>query len=546
MTKAWCFYRYILVAGVYVFSAVSACAFTLSATVEAITTANVGAAFQTVSFENTYANAVPVCTYVLPSAADPPATVRITGIGSTSMQVRIQQFENSSAVTAGTVHCLVAELGANALPDGTRIEARTVLSEETHGQNAPPGFNNAAIATMENVSGLFSGFTNPIALGQVISFNDVNASTFHSNDCDARTNPPFDGGFADGICVSKNVGQINTTRADETLGIIVIESGSGTAGDLTYEAVRGADSVAGVGNAPPYNYGLTSSIHEFAVATLTGADGGQGGWAVLFGTGINGSNLGLAIDEETVAGDLGRGHTQEQVDYFAVGRIPDFTVAKVVDRPSIAETLTLNYEITLENTSRRPQNGVAVTDTLPDGSTGTVSGPTETGGTIAGVFEAGETWVYTVSYPVTAGDILTGADLINNVSVTTTEYTAELFTAETSLATTTIEAPNPSITVTKSADQTSNVAAGVTVTYTYRVVNNGNQFISNISLADSHNGSGPAPAPANESLDVDNGVTGDSINGTPNDGIWQTLAPGDEITFTATYIVTQNDVDTLQ
>jgi hypothetical protein len=32
----------------------------------------------------------------------------------------------------------------------------------------------------------------------------------------------------------------------------------------------------------------------------------------------------------------------------------------------------------------------------------------------------------------------------------------------------------------------------------------------------------------------------------PNDGIWSVLAPGDAITMTATYTVTQSDVDTLQ
>jgi len=524
------------------FASFSAHGFTLSSTVEAITISSVGAAFQTVTFENTYTNAVPTCTYVLPSSADPPATVRIMGIGLTSMQVRIQQFENSNDVTPGTVYCLVAELGANTLSDGTRIEARTVLSEETHGQTAPAGYT---IASMENVTGLFSGFTNPIALGQVISFNDVNASVYHGNDCNNRGNPPFDAGFADGICVTKIIGQINGTRLDETLGIIVIESGTGTAGDVAFEATRGGDSIAGA-NQGPDNYTLSSSRFEFATATLAGLDGGQGGWAVLFGNGITGSTLGLAIDEEIVAGDLGRSHTTEEVDYFAVRRLPVTDIEKTVDRISIAETLSLNYEITLTNNGRIDQTGVSITDTLPDGSTGTVSGPTETGGTVAGVFEVGEVWTYTVSYSVSAADITAGVDLVNNVSATSTEYGAESIADETALATTVIVPPNPSLVVTKEADLTSNVAAGVTVTYTYRVVNNGNQFLTNVSLSDSHNGSGPTPTPNNESLSADNGVLGDSVNGTPNDGIWQTLAPGDEITFTATYVVTQNDVDTLQ
>jgi len=225
--------------------------------------------------------------------------------------------------------------------------------------------------------------------------------------------------------------------------------------------------------------------------------------------------------------------------------LPTFTAEKTVDRVSIAEALTLNYEIVLTNDSAMDNTGISLTDTLPNGSTGTVTGPTESI-TTNNILEVGETWTYTISYPVTAADILAGVDLTNNISVTSAEYTTEGVTDETALATTVILPANPSLTVTKVADQTVNVAAGVTVTYTYTVVNNGNQFISNISLSDSHNGSGSAPVPGNEAIAVDNGVQNDSDTGIPNDGIWQTLAPGDEITFTATYIVTQNDVDTLQ
>ncbi len=85
----------------------------------------------------------------------------------------------------------------------------------------------------------------------------------------------------------------------------------------------------------------------------------------------------------------------------------------------------------------------------------------------------------------------------------------------------------------------------MTVTYTYVVANTGNQFVSNISLTDAHTGSGPAPTPANETLTADNGIINDSTDAVV-DGSWDRLAPGDEVTFTASYVVTQNDLDTLQ
>jgi len=99
--------------------------------------------------------------------------------------------------------------------------------------------------------------------------------------------------------------------------------------------------------------------------------------------------------------------------------------------------------------------------------------------------------------------------------------------------------------VTKTADDVTNVTLGQTITYTYRVTNIGNQIISNVTLSDAHGGSGPAPVPTGETLSNDSLPIGDSVDGGVN-ASWDTLAPGDEITFTATYVVTQNDIDTLQ
>ncbi|MEM8649848.1 MAG: hypothetical protein AAGF54_04900 [Pseudomonadota bacterium] len=105
---------------------------------------------------------------------------------------------------------------------------------------------------------------------------------------------------------------------------------------------------------------------------------------------------------------------------------------------------------------------------------------------------------------------------------------------------------NPNLSVTKTADNISNVPVGTLITYTYVVTNTGNQTITNIQLNDVHMGSGPAPTPTNETLSNDIGLSGDSSDTTSNDGVWDTLAPFDEVTFTGTYLVTQDDIDNLQ
>lgn len=102
-----------------------------------------------------------------------------------------------------------------------------------------------------------------------------------------------------------------------------------------------------------------------------------------------------------------------------------------------------------------------------------------------------------------------------------------------------------SISVTKVADDTTDVPAGQMITYTYRVTNTGNQIISNVTLSDAHGGSGAAPMPTNETLSNDSLPSGDSIDGGVN-ASWDRLAPGDVVTFTGTYVVTQSDIDTLQ
>lgn len=104
----------------------------------------------------------------------------------------------------------------------------------------------------------------------------------------------------------------------------------------------------------------------------------------------------------------------------------------------------------------------------------------------------------------------------------------------------------PTMTVAKVASPDTNVPAGTTVTYTYTVTNTGPVPITNITLADSHTGSGLPPTPDNETLFLDAGTANDSTDATASDGVWSVLAPGDQITMTGTYVVTQSDVDTLQ
>jgi len=104
-----------------------------------------------------------------------------------------------------------------------------------------------------------------------------------------------------------------------------------------------------------------------------------------------------------------------------------------------------------------------------------------------------------------------------------------------------------SLSVSKSADAAdlTNAALGQEINYNYVVTNDGDQIITNVTLNDAHGGSGTNPVPGNETLTTDVGPTGDSTDAAAN-GTWDTLGPGDSVTFTATYFVTQSDIDNLQ
>lgn len=104
-----------------------------------------------------------------------------------------------------------------------------------------------------------------------------------------------------------------------------------------------------------------------------------------------------------------------------------------------------------------------------------------------------------------------------------------------------VEDAAPALVVTKTADDTTDVAVGQTVNYTYTVENTGNITLTNVSLSDSHEGTGAAPVPGTETLTTDAGTSGDSTDAT-SDGTWDTLAPGDIVTWTAAYTVTAADL----
>ncbi len=263
---------------------------------------NVKDSWETVNLANSYGNPVVVCTYNLKKDNNNEALVRIDNVQSQSFDMKIQNPENDN-VNPNNVYCVIIEEGDWTLSDGTRMEAYTVVSDGTNHDG------DWSSNKMEN-AGYSQSYNNPVVVGQVMSYNDSRWSTFWSSNGNSAN--PYD---SSNLYTGKHVGEdTETTRNNEILGYVVIEEGSGTLSGINYEAALGGDSIRGVDDSPPYSYGL-GDTYSVGVASNTGMDGPNGGWAVLYGNNPLSSQIDLAIDEDTIE-DWERSHTTEQVGYL--------------------------------------------------------------------------------------------------------------------------------------------------------------------------------------------------------------------------------------
>lgn len=230
-----------------------------------------------------------------------------------------------------------------------------------------------------------------------------------------------------------------------------------------------------------------------------------------------------------------------------------------------ADTITYTYTVT--NSGNVTITGVSIADAhdgvvplnalvVPTAVTtdaGTLldsSDPT-TGDFIWDTLAPGDTITFSATYIVQVGDI-TGAgagavpdgDLDNSATASANYINTGAATtvpvSSVSATSVPLDITN-AITITKTASPSTSVAAGTTVTYTYVVTNTGNTLVSNIELHDTHNGVIDGITPVFGSFTTDTGSVRLGLTNTIS-----SLKPGDVAEYTATYIVTQADVDNRQ
>ncbi len=301
---------------------------TVSITVTAVATGpnlahgviqNVGSGWITVDLGTAYDSMVVIATPNYDNTSY-PGVVRIQNAVGSSFDVRI---DAAGPNTPGLmdVYYVVVEEGVYD-QSGFKMEAVKFTSTVTDENNNWAGESRT----------YQQSYSAPVVVGQVMTSNDAWSVFWAAGS--SRTAPPS----STALTVGKMVGEdTDTTRVDETIGYLVIEaSGSGTdeIEGLPYVAGVGADTVRGPTNAPPYIYNYTAMPNaKTAVVSQAGMDGGNGGWAMLYGdtpVPATSGTLSLAVDEDQVA-DSERYHTTEQIAYFVID--PPIVTAAVTDQP---------------------------------------------------------------------------------------------------------------------------------------------------------------------------------------------------------------------
>ncbi len=271
------------------------------------TVSGVGSSWQTVTLTNTYTSPVVVCGTGISDSNATPAVVRVRNAAGSSFDVMVQN-PSGTALSGHTVHYVVVEEGVYTTAEhGVKMEAVKATSTLTAENNS---------WAMESRS-YQNAYSNPVIVGQVMSYNDADWSVFWANGA-SRNAPPSASDFNAG----KHVGEDpDTTRANETIGYIVIEQGSGTMNSVPYTAALGSDIVRGPDNTSSgytYNFSSVGTVSS-AVVGAAAMDGGNGGWPVMYGSNpLTGTSITLAYDEDQL-NDSERKHGTEQVAYIVFG-----------------------------------------------------------------------------------------------------------------------------------------------------------------------------------------------------------------------------------
>ncbi|MDY0947154.1 hypothetical protein SOM11_14250 [Frigoribacterium sp. CFBP9039] len=312
--------------------------------------------------------------------------------------------------------------------------------------------------------------------------------------------------------VAKTADTTEITEAGQTVTYSFVVTNTGTVTITDVSPVEGAFS--GAGDLGPITPTTPATLTPGQSATFTST------YVVTQADVDSGALTNTATATGTTPGGDLVPTTPESSVNIPVASAPALTVEKTSDTTEItAAGQTLTYTFVVTNTGN-----VTATDVSPvEGDfsgTGTISPVTPTA---ADSLAPGDSATFTATYVVTQADVDSGA-LSNTATATGTTPGGDPFPTPPDSTVTVPVTSGPALAVEKTADTTEITAAGQTVTYSFVVTNNGNITVTDVSP-----------------VEADFSGTGTLSPLTPTAAA--SLAPGESATFTATYVVTQADVD---
>ena len=195
----------------------------------------------TVNLSNTYTYPIIVCTHNLMSGDDPPATVRISGTTTTSFKVRMDAGGGHSEVSS-KIYWMAMESGNHTLPGGDECEA-----------SFQPDNSDLGFGAWTSISEKGS-YTNIAVLTQIAETPEDKFLQAWCCNGSTKDGTPTPGNIALGRHYSEDP---DTTRMDTDINYIIVERGTGTIGEVNWDAGITNDDIAGVDDSPPYTYSLT-------------------------------------------------------------------------------------------------------------------------------------------------------------------------------------------------------------------------------------------------------------------------------------------------
>ncbi|MCI4649108.1 T9SS type A sorting domain-containing protein [Phaeodactylibacter sp.] len=278
--------------------------------------------WQTITLQGYYESPVVIATVRLPDMDHPPVVTRVRNASGNSFELKVQNPSGSIDQQYDVYYFVVEEGQYRAEHDGVQLEARRMTATEVAGSGLWWSAREERTA--------LQNYNQPVVLGQVMSENDPRWSVFWASSGNNSTTAPESGNLAFGKHVGADIIQ---ERSAETIGVIIMETGTYNLRGILLEGRIGEESIGGSYSEGDY----ITSINAPKGAVLSSAGIiGEGCWPVLFGESpLQTDRFTLMVDEDQIS-DFERGHTTERVAYIAF----DDTNAnnQALNKPSLEPT----------------------------------------------------------------------------------------------------------------------------------------------------------------------------------------------------------------